>query len=42
MRVRIYFKGLAKGTWVFDFVSQKAFEEYLANNKNIKDYELLK
>lgn len=42
MKVRVYFKGLLKGSWIFDFKTKEDFMEYYnSNERNIKDYELL-
>lgn len=42
MKVRIYFKGLLKGSWILDFVNIEVFRDYLKSNKlNIKKYEIM-
>ena len=42
MKVKIYFKGLLKGMWIFDFIDNDSFNSYLVSNKNnIKKYEII-
>ena len=42
VKIRIYFRGFLKSCWIFDFINEKAFNDYLISNKNnIKKYEIL-
>lgn len=42
MKVKIFFKGILKGSWLIDFVSEEVFKEYLiTNSKNILKYEII-
>lgn len=42
MKVKVYFKGLLKGSWLFEFVSHDEFKKFLNDNKyNIREYKII-